>query len=119
RGPWWAARAAFSYAVRPCPAALREELLDVARRDRHGVELSSAKDLECHLLARPWVPQEPVERAPIGHVLAVDREHDVARLESRDLPGRAGQEARDHHVVFDGVAEDAEPGARAGRLRAP
>src|SRR5439155_23687 len=64
-------------------------------------------------------PEEPVERAAVAHVLAVDGEDDVARLETRLLAGAAGEEPGDDDVVLHGVAEDAEPGARGGRRRAP
>src|SRR2546426_1540480 len=98
---------------------LAEKLLDVARGDRDRVHLPPAEYLEGHRLAWTVGPEETVERAAVAHVLAVDGEDDVARLQTRLLAGAAGEEPRDDDVVLHGVAEDAEPGARGGRRRAP
>src|SRR5438034_5289848 len=98
---------------------LAEKLLDVARGDGDGAHLPPAEDLERDRLAGAVGPEEPVERAAVAHVLAVDGEDDVARLQARLLAGPAGEEPGDHDVVLHGVAEDAEPGARGGRRRAP
>src|SRR6266849_7495841 len=94
---------------------LAEKLLDVARGDRDRVRLPPAEDLEGHRLARTVSPEETVERAAVAHVLAVDGEDDVARLQTRLLAGAAGEEPRDDDMVLHGVAEDAEPGARGRR----
>src|SRR5438552_18182866 len=98
---------------------LAEKFLDVARGDGDGAHLPPAEDLERDRLAGAVGPEEPVERAAVAHVLAVDGEDDVARLQARLLAGPAGEEPGDHDVVLHGVAEDAEPGARGGRRRAP
>src|SRR5437667_120450 len=97
---------------------LAEKLLDVARGDGDGAHLPPAEDLERDRLAGAVGPEEPVERAAVAHVLAVDGEDDVPRLQARLLAGAAGEEPRDDHVILDRVAEDAEPGARGGRRRA-
>src|SRR5438093_12715416 len=96
-----------------------EKLLDVARGDGDGAHLPPAEDLERDRLAGAVGPEEPVERAAVAHVLAVDGEDDVARLQARLLAGAAGKQPGDHDVVLHGVAEDAEPGPRGGRRRAP
>src|SRR2546428_4413956 len=98
---------------------LAEKLLDVARGDGDGAHLPPAEDLERDRLAGAVGPEEPVERAAVAHVLAVDGEDDVARLQARLLAGAAGKQPGDHDVVLPGVAEDAEPRARGGRRRAP
>src|SRR2546427_8718706 len=88
---------------------LAEKLLDVARGDGDGAHLPPAEDLERDRLARAVGPEEPVERAAVTHVLAVDGEDDVARLQARPLAGAAREEPRDDHVILDRVAEEAEP----------
>src|SRR5437899_7614087 len=98
---------------------LPEKLLDVARGDGDGARLPPAEDLERDRLARAVRPEEAVERAAVAHVLAVDGEDDVARLQTRLLAGTAREEPRNDDVVLHGVAEDAEPGARGGRRRTP
>src|SRR5438445_11697116 len=97
---------------------LAEELLDVARGDGDGAHLPPAEDLERDRLPRAVGPEEPIERAALTHVLAVDGEDDVARLQARLLAGAAGEERGDDHVIVDRVAEDAEPGSRRSRRRA-
>src|SRR5437763_15733716 len=94
---------------------LAEKLLDVARGDSDGAHLPPAEDLERDRLAGAVGPEEPVERAAVAHVLAVDGEDDVARLQARLLSGPAGEEHGDDHVVLDGVAKEAEPGSRRGQ----
>src|SRR5437899_12743310 len=94
---------------------LAEKFLDVARGDGDGAHLPPAEDLERYRLAGAVGPEETVERAAVAHVLAVDGEDDVARLQTRLLAGAAGEEPRDDDVVLHGVAENAEPGARGRR----
>src|SRR5438034_1150330 len=116
RGHWTGASAASEHRTGP-PRVLAEKFLDVARGDGDGAHLPPAEDLERDRLAGAVGPEEPVERAAVAHVLAVDGEDDVARLQARLLAGPAGEEPGDHDVVLHGVAEDAEPGARGGRRR--
>src|SRR5256885_14549921 len=94
---------------------LAEKLLDVARGDGDGAHLPPAEDIERDRLAGAVGPEEPVERAAVAHVLAVDGEDDVARLPARPLAGAAGGEPRDDPGIPDRVAEEAEPRARGGR----
>src|SRR5438552_16456100 len=68
---------------------LAEKLLDVARGDGDGAHLPPAEDLERDRLAGAVGPEEPVERAAVAHVLAVDGEDDVARFQARLLAGRS------------------------------
>src|SRR5437773_4660673 len=117
RGHWTGASAASEHRTGP-PRVLAEKFLDVARGDGDGAHLPPAEDLERDRLAGAVGPEEAVERAAVAHVLAVDGEDDVARLQARLLAGAAGEEPGDDHVILDGVAEDAEPGARGGRRRA-
>src|SRR5258707_15373107 len=97
---------------------LAEKLLDVARGDGDGLNLPPTEDLERDRLPGAVGPEGPIERAAVAHVLAVDGEDDVARLQARLLAGAAGEEPGDDDVVLHGVAEDAEPGARGRRRRA-
>src|SRR5437667_11781004 len=87
------------------PKVLAEKLLDVARGDGDGAHLPPAEDLERDRLPGAVGPEEPIERAAVTHVLAVDGEDDVARLQARLLAGAAGEEPGDHDVVLHGVAE--------------
>src|SRR2546428_13063803 len=96
---------------------LAENRLEVARGDGDGAHLPPAEDLERDRLPGAVGPEEPVERAAVTHVLAVDGEDDVARLQARLPPGAAGEEPGDEHGIPDPVPEDAEPGAPGGRRR--
>src|SRR2546422_11678472 len=91
---------------------LAEKLLDVARGDGDGAHLPPAEDLERDRLAGAVGPEEPVERAAVAHVLAVDGEDDVARLQARLLPGAAGEEPGGNAVGLHGVCEEVGPRRR-------
>src|SRR3989442_2933758 len=97
---------------------LAEKLLDVARGDGDGAHLPPAEDLERDRLPGAVGPEEPVERAAVTHVLAVDGEDDVARLQARLVARAAGEEPGGDPVVLDPVGADVKPGPRAGG-RAP
>src|SRR5579885_1880111 len=101
----------------PPAAASREVGGDVAARDRHRDDLPAAVDLEPQRLARLPRPEPAVERGAVGDLVAVDGEHDVARLEAGLLARTSGQQARDHDVPIHHVAEDPEPRPRTHRGR--
>src|SRR5258707_6907605 len=91
---------------------LAEKLLDVARGDGDGLHLPPTEDLERDRLPGAVGPEEPIERAAVAHVLAVDGEDGVARLQARLLPGAAGEGPGDYGGGLHGLGEDTEPGAR-------
>src|SRR5437870_2349816 len=95
---------------------LAEELLDVARCDRHAAGLPPAEDRERYGVAGAMRPEELIERAAVPDVRAVDGEDDVTRLEPGLLARTARQQPGDHDVVLHRVAEDPEPRPLAGGL---
>src|SRR2546428_12773023 len=94
---------------------LAEKLLDVARGDGDGAHLPPAEDLERDRLAGAVGPEEPVERAAVAHVLAVDGEDDGARPQTRPPAGAAGEQPGGHGAGPLGAAENSQPRAPGGR----
>src|SRR2546427_11974357 len=97
---------------------LAEKLLDVARGDGDGAHLPPAEDLERDRLPGAVGPEEPIERAAVTHVPAVDGEDDVARLQARLLARAAGGQPGDDHAILDREPADGEPRARGRGRRA-
>src|SRR6059036_82367 len=98
---------------------LAEKLLDVARGDGDGAHLPPAEDLERDRLPGAVGPEEPIERAAVTHVLAVDGEDDVARLQARLLAGAAGESPAMNHVSFAGEQKIAGQAGLGGAGRRP
>src|SRR5262249_35618146 len=81
-----------------------EEGLDAARPHLELARAVVAEDPQVHGLTAAMLPQTLEELAPLAHLGAIDREHQIAGLEA-SLSGRAaGDDAGDDDVPAQGVA---------------
>src|SRR5260370_35475196 len=71
-----------------------------------------AQHFQIDIFAGTTIAERIVEKPPIVHVVAVDRDHQVALLQAGLFAGTSGHHAGNHHVLAERVRERPAPRAR-------